>query len=186
MSSFQTSDLESGSAGTSIDGAKPPSSKPSSRQEKSLGTKVMANSRPRPYTRPRTQDRPKVEDVFVGDAGQSLLLAFDSYKNKEASAILVPVFRPSVEWAHSMETIEEKKPASLPVKAPGRDDVSIERWRQFRWLHRGEDEVEIWERIKQQYLAQQPRWFTFVPFWKPVLVEERHARVPSHHVTEMP
>lgn len=184
MSPFQMSDLESGSAVLGVIGAKPPSSKPSSRQEKSLGTKVVANSRPPPNPQPRTPDRPKDENVFVGDAGQSLLLAFNSYKNKEASAILVPVFRPSVDWARSMETIEKGGCEPLPFKAPQEAEFPIERWRQFRWLHRGEDEVEIWERIKQQYLAHQPKWYPYLPFWRPVLVEERHARNPSRQITE--
>jgi hypothetical protein len=30
--------------------------------------------------------------MFVGDAGQSLLLTFESNKDKGASAILIPVF----------------------------------------------------------------------------------------------
>lgn len=180
MPSFQPDDLESGAAGTGIVGTRLPSSEPPSQQGESLGTKAMANSRPQPNAQSRTPDRPKNADMFIEDAGQSLLLAFDSYKNKGSSAILVPVFRPSVEWARNMESIESEKRDPLPVKAPKKAMSYVERWRQFRWLHRGEDEVEIWGRIKQQYLAQQPRWYPFVPFWRPVLIEERNAGTSPH------
>lgn len=176
MTSFQTADLESGPARTGLVGARPPLSggNPSSQPERSLRTMALAEGRPQP----RAPDRPTDDKMFVGDAGQSLLLAFNSHKNSEASAILIPVFRPSVEWARSMETKEKERPDDLPVKAPEKTMRNIERWRQFRWLHRGEDEVEIWERIKKRCLAQQPRWCSFLPFWRPVLLEERNVSTP--------
>ena len=181
MSSFQTSDLESGPKVTGIAEAEPPSSKPSLQQEKSLGTKAMANSRPPPNPQPRTPDRPKDGNIFVGDAGQSLLLVFDSSK---PSAILVRVFRPSVAWALRMESME-RAGKTLPVKAPEKAKFDVERWTEFRWLHRGEDEVDIWKRIKQQYLAHHPKWYPYLPFWRPVLVEERNASTPPHQTTEI-
>lgn len=174
-SSSQTRDLESGSAGTGILLERnSPSSKPSSRQERSLGTKAMANSRPPPNAQPPTPDGPKDADIFVEDEGQSLLLAFDSPK---PSAIVVPVFRPSVAWALRMETME-RKCETLPVKAPGKAKFDVARWREFRWQHRGEAEVDIWKRIKQQHLVHHPWWYPFLPFWRPVLVEERNASRP--------
>jgi len=181
MTSFQTADLESGPARTGFVGAIPPLSgvNASSQTQRSLGTKALVDSRPQPRpSEPRTRDRPKDKDVFVEDAGQSLLLVFGSHKNEEASGVLIPVFRPSVEWARNMETKEKKKPDDMPVKAPENTMRNIERWRQFRWLHRGEGEVEIWERIKKRCLAQQPRWYSFLPFWRPVLLEERNASTP--------
>ena len=178
MSSFHTRDLELGPAET--DGATPPSSgRPSSQDEESLRTKAMTGSPPPPNPQSRTPDNPKDANVFIEEAGQSLLLAFDFSK---PSAILVPVFRPSVAWALDMETME-RKGTTLPVKAPEKAKFSVERWREFRWLHRGEDEVDIWERIQQLYLAHQPKWYPYLPFWRPVLVEERHVRNPSHRTT---
>jgi hypothetical protein len=177
MSSFTAQDLEAGASGTVIAGARSPSSvaNSSSQQQRSVGTKAMlAGGRPQAKPQPRTADKPMDETMFVGDAGQSLLLAFESNKDKDASAILIPVFRPSIEWAHRMAALE-KEPEPLPVKAPEKASFPIDRWREFRWLHHGEDEVEIWRRIKQQCLAQQPRWQPFLPFWRPVLVEERNA-----------
>lgn len=180
MTSFQTADLESGPARAGLIEARPPLSgvNASSQTKRSLGTRALVESRPQPGPEPRTRDRPKDKDVFVEDAGQSLLLVFGSHKNQEASAILIPVFRPSVEWARSMETKEKDAPDTLPVKAPEKTMRNIERWRQFRWLHRGEDEVEIWDRVKKRCLAQQPRWCSFLPFWRPVLLEERNVSTP--------
>lgn len=175
------SDLESGSAVLGVIGAEPPSSKPASRQERSLGTKVLANSRPPPNPQPWIPDRPRDENILVEDAGQSLLLAFNSSK---PSAILVRVLRPSVAWALRMEAME-RADETLPVKAPEKAKFDVERWREFRWLHRGEDEVHIWKRIKQQYLSHHPWWYPYLPLWRPVLVEERNARNLSHQMTEI-
>jgi hypothetical protein len=141
---------------------------------------MQAGDRPKAKPQPRTADKPMDENMFAGASGQSLLLVLDSHKNKEASAILIPVFRPSVEWARRMAAIEQKQ-KPLPVKAPETSDPSIERWRHFRWLHCGEDEVEVWERIRRQCLAQQPKWYRFLSFWKPVSVEERNASTPSNN-----
>ena len=54
----------------------------------------------------------------------------------------------------------------------------VARWREFRWQHRGEAEVDIWKRIKQQHLVHHPWWYPFLPFWRPVSVEERNASRP--------
>ena len=178
MSSFHTRDLELGPAET--DGATPPSSgRPSSQDEESLRTKAMTGSPPPPSPQNRTPDRPKDANMFIEGAGQSLLLAFNSSK---PSAILIPVFRPSVAWAFKMEAME-RTGKILPVKAPEKAEFDVDRWREFRWLHRGEDEVIIWKRIKQQYLAHHPWWYPCLPFWRPVLVEERNASTPSHQMT---
>jgi hypothetical protein len=66
--------------------------------------------------------------------------------------LLVPVHRPSSEWARSMEA-REKNLEKLPVAPPKKENWDVERWRQFRWLYPGENEVDIWKRIRQQFIA---------------------------------
>lgn len=109
---------------------------------------------------------------FAEDRGQAVLLAFNKGRGEGEAAILVPVSRPSTDWAREM-AILEKAGKQLPVSSPKKEDWDVERWRQFRWLHHGENEVDIWERIRRHYDAQRPSWHSFLPFWRPVLLEER-------------
>lgn len=95
MSSFTALDLEAGPSGTGSNGARPTSTNPSSQHGDSVETRAMTACRPQPRgpkVQPQTHERPEDETMFVGDAGQSLLLTFESNKDKGASAILIPVF----------------------------------------------------------------------------------------------
>lgn len=138
----------------------------------------MSSNMPQARLQLEILDKPGDEDMFVGDAGQALLLAFKTGKDDEAAAILIPVARPSIEWARNMEALEEKH-EKLPMAAPEKTLWEIHRWEEFRWLYCGEDEVKIWKRIRQHYFAQRPRWHVIFPFWRSVLVEERHVRPPQ-------
>lgn len=136
---------------------------------------ASSSTTPQAQSQLQTLDNARDEDMFIGDAGQTLLLAFKTGRDDEAAAILVPVARPSIEWARNMEILEEKH-ERLPVAAPEKTQWEVHRWEEFRWLYCGEDEVEIWKRIRQHYIAQRPRWHAILPFWRSVLVEERHVR----------
>jgi hypothetical protein len=136
---------------------------------------ASSSNTPQARSQLQTLDKAGDEDMFVGDAGQALLLAFKTGKGDEAAAILVPVARPSIEWARNMEVLEEKR-EKLPVAAPEKTQWEVQRWEEFRWSYCGEDEVEIWKRIRRHYIAQRPRWHVILPFWRFVLVEERHVR----------
>lgn len=139
---------------------------------------ALSSNTPQARSQLQTLDRAEDEDMFVGDAGQALLLAFKTGKDDEAAAILVPVARPSIKWAQNMEVSEEKH-ERLPVAAPEKTQWEVQRWEEFRWLHCGEDEVEVWKRIRRHYIAQRPKWHVILPFWRSVLVEERHVRFPQ-------
>lgn len=173
---FQPSDLESGAErATGIgDPTQSSSAETSSSPVQPAGSTVRVPSTSEAQSQPWNHDETNGEAMFVGDAGQALLLAFKTGEGEEAAAILVSVHRPSSEWARSMET-RENNFEKLPVVAPKKENWDVDRWRQFRWLYPGENEVDIWKRIKQQFVAQRPRWHSLLPFWRPVLVEEREA-----------
>jgi hypothetical protein len=122
--------------------------------------------------------------AFVGDFGQVLLLVVNTGKGSE-SAVSVPVYRPSVHCAKRMTAIEEGcgdpedgddvlQPLMSPP--PGKKPwVDSTRWKEFRWAHPGETEVDVWHRIKLEWNSQRPRWHAFLPFWRVAIVEERYV-----------
>lgn len=140
----------------------------------SLGTKVMTSRAHCPdagaYHKPNSTH---VSDVlFCADDGQALLLAFRDGKTNEETAVVIPVYRPSKNWAYRMVDLEGET-APLPVESPEKSEWKVERWKEFRWQLPGESEVDIWRRIRRQYRAQQPSWYSILPFWRPKLLEER-------------
>lgn len=135
---------------------------------------MVVSSTSEDHAPPWNNDETDYENMFAEDAGQALLLAFRTGKGEEEIAMLVPVYRPSKEWARSMEA-GEKNLGKLPFAIPKKENWDVERWRQFRWLYSGEKEVDIWKRIRQQYIAQRPWWHSLCPFWRPVLLGEREA-----------
>lgn len=175
-SSCQPHDLESGPE--RIPGFGDPtqssSAETSSSPVRSAGSTVVVSSTSEDHAPPWNNDETDYENMFAEDAGQALLLAFRTGKGEEEIAMLVPVYRPSKEWARSMEA-GEKNLGKLPFAIPKKENWDVERWRQFRWLYSGEKEVDIWKRIRQQYIAQRPWWHSLCPFWRPVLLGEREA-----------
>jgi hypothetical protein len=121
-------------------------------------------------------------EIFKGDFGQALFLVVNTGKRLEP-AVTVPVYRPSVDCARRMEQLEKGggdpkdgddllRPLLSPP--PGKEPWDdFPRWKEFRWAHPGDAEVDVWERIRRECDALRPRWHAFVPFWRVAVVEER-------------
>ena len=126
------------------------------------------------------------KNAFTGAFGQALLFVVNTGRQSE-TAITVPVYRPSVHCAKRMVRLEKgcgdskdgddmlRQLISPPPERKGW--VDFPRWREFRWVHPGETEVDIWDRIKRELDSRRPRWHAYLPFWRVAVVEERDVSV---------
>lgn len=110
--------------------------------------------------------------IYTGQDGQSMLLAFRFGDHDYYEAILIPVYRPSKEWARTMVKWEDRG-RILPVPTPLTSNEGMERWRVFRLENCGEQEIDIWKRLREEYRRHRPFWHTFMPFLRPNSLSER-------------
>ncbi|KAF2481307.1 hypothetical protein BDY17DRAFT_186221 [Neohortaea acidophila] len=137
-------------------------------------------------------DRPeKCNEQFSGEHGQALWLAFNF--RGDYRAIIVPVFRPSMQWGIKMartrasrrrlhenrlltddaknRMANERKDGAKPSMKEEPSD-SLSSWRDFVDANPGEKEEKIWERIQRYYNRHRPWYHCLLPFWRPKVVVE--------------
>lgn len=155
-------------------------SPPSARSSETIASGSIHHTARSPVPR---NDLIRDAKMFTGDFGQVLLLVVNTGKRYE-SAVSVPVYRPSAHCARRMEVLErnfeypkpkvgDDKLRSLLSKPTEKSHWQGPRWKELRWAHLGEAEVDVWDRIKLESDSRRPRWHALLPFWRVAIVEER-------------
>lgn len=138
------------------------------------------------------RSRTKQEDLekelsvkYQGTNGRALLIAFKTGQQNDGIGILVPVSRPSSEWARAVAEDEFPKEDFVNENGEfeeGKWRKKYDRRREFVELQcYPRSEEDIWEAIVAAWRAHLPFWHRAFPFWRLKTIEETHVRPCLHH-----